>query len=59
LTTFLFPICILASWQINKNIITYFCLLLGIEALLLSAFSTLNLLYFFFTFEAILVPMFL
>jgi len=59
LTTFLFPIAILASWRIEKDIRLYMAAMLGLETAVLGSFLALDLLLFFFFFEAILVPMYL
>lgn len=60
LTTFLIPICILASWDnINQNLKSYYSALLLIESLLIGVWIVLDLLYFYFFFEAVLIPLFL
>ena len=60
LTTFIIPICILASWDSIKVGIKYFLIaFLIIETLLISVFVVLDLLLFYICFESILIPMFL
>jgi NADH-quinone oxidoreductase subunit M len=60
LTTLIFPICILSSWQnIKKNLKEYMILLLIMESLLILVFTILDLLLFYVFFESILIPMFL
>ncbi len=59
LTTFLFPIAILASWKIEKDVSLYMGAMLALETAVLGAFLALDLLLFFLFFEALLVPMYL
>ncbi|MDP9330096.1 MAG: NADH-quinone oxidoreductase subunit M [Actinomycetota bacterium] len=59
LTTFLFPIAILASWKIEKDVRLYMASILVLETAVLGSFVALDLLLFFLFFEAILVPMYL
>jgi len=60
LTTFLIPLCLLASWDsVQTNVREYFIAFLGMESLLLVVFSVLDLLLFYVFFEAVLIPMFL
>jgi proton-translocating NADH-quinone oxidoreductase chain M len=60
LTTFLVPLCILASWDsIKKSHKEYYAYFLLIEALLIFVFASLDLLVFFIVFESILIPMYL
>lgn len=60
LTTLIFPICILSSWNnIKKNLKEYVILLLLMESLLILVFTTLDLVLFYVFFESILIPMFL
>jgi proton-translocating NADH-quinone oxidoreductase chain M len=58
LTTFLFPLCILASWgKIHtKSFLTCF---LSIEILLVLVFTVLDLIWFYIFFESVLIPIFL
>lgn len=60
LTTFLFPFCILVNWnQINTNVKEYLIFFLFLEALLISVFSFLDVIFFYIFFESVLIPMFL
>ncbi|MCX7834384.1 MAG: NADH-quinone oxidoreductase subunit M [Ignavibacteria bacterium] len=59
LTTFLFPLCILASWStITKRIKEYYFLLLILEGALIGVFSSLDLILFYIFWEFILIPMY-
>ncbi len=60
LTTFLMPICILASWQsIKVRVKGYFIAFLVLETLMIGVFEALDLLLFYVFFEGGLIPMFL
>jgi NADH-quinone oxidoreductase subunit M len=60
LTTFLMPICILASWQaIEKRIKEYMIAFLILETLMIGVFCALDLVLFYVFFEAVLIPMFI
>jgi NADH-quinone oxidoreductase subunit M len=60
LTTLLFPICILASWDyISFARKEFYVALLSIEILLVGVFTVLDLLGFYILFEGVLIPMFL
>src|SRR5439155_6198912 len=59
LTTFLFPVSILASWKVEKDVRLYMIALLALETAVLGTFLALDLLLFFLFFEALLVPMYL
>lgn len=61
LTTFLMPLCFLASWDIikSKYTRTYFRAFLLIERLILGVFCVTDLFAFYIFFEAVLIPMFL
>lgn len=59
LTTFLFPIAILASWDsIETRIVEYFAMFLILECAVLGVFLSLDMVLFYIFFEASLVPMF-
>lgn len=59
LTGLLTPICLLASWSnISQNTGLYYALQLFICSLLLAVFVQLDLLLFYVSFEAVLVPLF-
>jgi NADH-quinone oxidoreductase subunit M len=59
LTTFLFPISVLASWKVETNVARYMIAMLVLETAVLGTFLSLDLLLFFLFFEALLVPMYL
>jgi len=59
LTTFLMPICILASWKVEKRVKEYMIAFLVLEALMIGVFVALDLVLFYVLFEAGLIPMFL
>ena len=59
LTTFLFPVAILASWRVDRDVRLYMTAMLVLECGVLGTFVALDLLLFFLFFEAILVPMYL
>jgi len=59
LTTFLFPISILASWSIDRDVRRFLAAMLALETAVIGTFLALDLLLFFLFFEALLVPMYL
>ena len=60
LTTFLMPICILASWvSIQKRVKEYMIAFLVLETLMIGVFEALDLVLFYLFFEGGLIPMFL
>jgi NADH-quinone oxidoreductase subunit M len=60
LTTFLMPICILASWEsIETRVKEYMIAFLVLETLMLGVFCALDLVLFYLFFEGGLIPMFL
>jgi NADH-quinone oxidoreductase subunit M len=60
LTTFLMPLCILASWEaINDRVKEYMIAFLVLETLMIGVFCALDLVLFYIFFEAGLIPMFL
>ncbi len=59
LTTFLMPICILASWHVEKRLKEYMIAFLVLETLMIGVFCALDLMLFYVFFEAGLIPMFL
>ena len=60
LTTFIMPICILASWNsIKDRVADYMIAFLVLETLMLGVFCALDLFVFYIFFEASLIPMFL
>jgi NADH-quinone oxidoreductase subunit M len=59
LTAFLMPVVITASWKIEKRVRSYLALLLILEANLLAAFLSIDLLQFYFFTEMSLIPIFI
>ncbi|MBL8582572.1 MAG: NADH-quinone oxidoreductase subunit M [Rhizobiaceae bacterium] len=60
LTTFLMPLCILASWQsVEKRVKEYMIAFLLLETLMIGVFCALDLVLFYVFFEAGLIPMFI
>ncbi len=60
LTTFLMPLCILASWRsIQTRVKSYLIAFLILETLMIGVFEALDLLLFYVFFEGGLIPMFL
>ena len=60
LTTFLMPLCILASWEaIQERVKEYMIAFLVLETLMIGVFCALDLVVFYLFFEGGLIPMFL
>jgi NADH-quinone oxidoreductase subunit M len=60
LSTFLMPICILASWEaITARVREYMVAFLVLETFMVGMFCALDFLVFYIFFEAVLIPMFL
>ena len=60
LTTFLMPICILASWEtIDTRLKEYLVAFLVLETLMIGVFCALDLVLFYLFFEGGLIPMFI
>ncbi|MFN7055537.1 NADH-quinone oxidoreductase subunit M [Hyphomonas sp.] len=60
LTTFLTPICLLASWNsISKRMTEYVVAFLVLETFMIGVFTALDIVLFYIFFEAGLIPMFL
>ena len=60
LTTFLMPLCILASWEaIGTRVKEYMIAFLVLETLMVGVFCALDLVLFYLFFEGGLIPMFL
>ncbi|MZR30506.1 NADH-quinone oxidoreductase subunit M [Sneathiella litorea] len=60
LTTFLMPLCILASWEaITVRVREYMIAFLIMECLMIGVFCALDMVLFYLFFEAGLIPMFL
>ncbi len=59
LTTFLTPLCILASWSIEKQVSSYMVLFLVLETLMIGVFCAQDIILFYVFFEGGLIPMFI
>ncbi len=60
LTTFLTPLCVLASWRaITSRVKEYMIAFLVLETAMIGVFSALDLVLFYLLFEGTLIPMFL
>ena len=59
LTTFIMPLTILASWNVEDRVKEYMIAFLLLETLMLGVFMALDLVLFYLFFEAGLIPMFL
>jgi len=59
LTTLLFPLCIVISWNKTSNIKNYLLAFLILEFFLIGAFCSIELFMFYIFFESVLIPMFL
>jgi len=60
LTTFLMPLCILASWvSVEKRVKEYMIAFLILETLMIGVFCALDIVLFYVFFEASLIPMFI
>ena len=60
LSTFLMPICILASWEaIEKQVREYMIAFLILETMMVGMFCALDMVLFYVFFEGVLIPMFL
>ncbi len=60
LSTFLMPICILASWEaIEKQVREYMISFLILETMMVGMFCALDMVLFYVFFEGVLIPMFL
>ncbi|MDX2265604.1 MAG: NADH-quinone oxidoreductase subunit M [Hyphomicrobiales bacterium] len=60
LTTFLMPLCILASWTaIETRVKEYMIAFLVLETLMIGVFCALDLIIFYLFFEGVLIPMFI
>jgi NADH-quinone oxidoreductase subunit M len=59
LTTFLMPICIIASWGISYRVKEYMLAFLVLETTMVGVFVSLDLFLFYLFFEGGLIPMFL
>ena len=59
LTTFIMPLVIAASWNVETRVKEYMIAFLMLETLMLGVFMALDLVLFYLFFEAGLIPMFL
>ncbi len=60
LSTFLTPLCILASWEsIKKRVKEYMIAFLTLETVMIGMFSSVDILLFYIFFEVVLIPMYL
>ena len=59
LTTFMMPLVIWASWNLETRVKEYMIAFLLLETLMLGVFTALDLVLFYLFFEAGLIPMFL
>ena len=60
LSTFLVPICILASWNnIKMKIKEYMLSFLFLETVMIGMFASIDILLFYIFFESVLIPMYL
>ena len=60
LSTFLTPLCVLASWRaIETRVKEYMIAFLVLEAAMIGVFAALDFVLFYLFFEAMLIPMFL
>lgn len=60
LTTFLIPLCILASWEsVKHSVKEYMICFLLLDSLLILIFCVLDLVLFYIFFESVLIPMFI
>lgn len=58
LTTFLMPLAVLGSWHITQHLKSYLVLMLLLEAGMIGVFISLDLVLFYFFWEAMLIPMY-
>ena len=60
LTTFLTPLCLLASWRaVNERVKEFMVAFLVLETMMVGVFASLDLVLFYLFFEGTLIPMFL
>jgi NADH-quinone oxidoreductase subunit M len=60
LSTFLTPICVLASWKaITTRVKEYMIAFLVLETMMIGTFAALDFVMFYIFFEAVLIPMFI
>ncbi|SMF25149.1 NADH dehydrogenase subunit M [Tistlia consotensis] len=59
LSTLLTPLCVLASWKMEKRVKEYMIAFLVLETLMVGTFCALDFVAFYMFFEGVLIPMFL
>src|SRR3546814_10947742 len=60
LSTFLMPLCILASWEsIKDRVGLYMAMFLIMEVIMIGVFAAQDLLLFYIFFEGVLIPLYL
>lgn len=59
LTNFLMPLCILASWSIDRQVSAYMMLFLALQSLMQGVFAATDIVLFYVFFEGGLIPMFI
>lgn len=59
LTTFMMPLTILSTWEVDVKVKEYMIAFLALEGLMIGVFTALDLVLFYLFFEAGLIPMFL
>ncbi len=59
LTTFIFPLCIAASWTVELRVKEYMAMFLLLETMIIGVFVSLDMILFYLFFEGGLIPMFL
>lgn len=59
LTNFLMPLCILASWSVEKQVSAYMVLFLVLQTLMQGVFAATDIVLFYIFFEGGLIPMFI
>jgi len=58
LTTFLVPLAVLGSWSVEEHLKGYMALMLFLESAMIGVFVALDLVLFYFFWEAMLIPMY-
>jgi NADH-quinone oxidoreductase subunit M len=58
LTAFLVPVVLLASWNVESKVKSYFVLVLLLETALIGCFAAIDVFLFYVFFEVMLVPMY-
>ncbi|CAK0762200.1 NADH-quinone oxidoreductase subunit M [uncultured Gammaproteobacteria bacterium] len=59
LVTFLTPLCVLSSWEVEFRIKEYMVAFLVLETMMIGVFCALDFVVFYLFYEGILIPMFL